>query len=255
MVLLLGNRTMLAQTNERVSRTNTKSLGRLFMQLERTLAELRDKYAKIIPADASAIMEGHIESLRKNGAVDQILKPGAKAPAFTLKNQHGEDISSVDLIKHGPLVVSFTRGSWCPFCSAEVRALNEVYDQFRQAGIELVVLSPQSLDRARKQATAGKLKFNLLVDKGNEIGKAFGLVYTFPEDLKKVYGNVFKLDIQAINEASGWQLPIPARFVIDGSGVIRDVKADADYRYRPEPSEVFDIAKKIITEQTDMSVR
>jgi len=215
------------------------------MQLEQTLAELRDKFAKIIPDGANVITEGHIESLRKNGAVDQILKPGAKAPAFTLKNQHGEDISSVGLIKHGPLVVSFTRGSWCPFCSAEVRALNEVYDQFRQAGIELVVLSPQSLDRARKQAMIEKLKFNLLVDKDNEIGKAFGLVYTFPEDLKNVYRNVFKVDIQAVNEASYWQLPIPARFVIDGSGVIRDAKADPDYRYRPDPSDVFDIAKRL----------
>jgi hypothetical protein len=52
------------------------------MQLERTLTELRSKFAKIIPDGASAIMEGYIESLRKNGAaVDQILKPGAKAPA------------------------------------------------------------------------------------------------------------------------------------------------------------------------------
>ena len=215
------------------------------MQLEQTLAALRDKFAKIIPDGASAIMESHIESLRKNGAVDQILKPGTKAPAFMLKNQRGEDISSVDLIEHGPLVVSFTRGSWCPFCAAEVRALNEVYEQFRQAGIELVVLSPQSPDSTQKQATAEKLKFNLLVDKDNAIGKAFGLVYTFPEDLKNVYHNIFKLDIQALNEASGWQLPIPARFVIDGSGVIRDAKADPDYRYRPEPSEVLDIAKKL----------
>jgi peroxiredoxin len=215
------------------------------MQLEQTLAALRDKFTKIIPDGASAIMESHIESLRKNGAVDQILKPGTKAPAFMLKNQRDEDISSVDLIKPGPLVVSFTRGSWCPFCAAEVRALNEVYEQFRQAGIELVVLSPQSPDSTQKQAKAETLKFNLLVDKDNEIGKAFGLVYTFPEDLKNVYRNVFKLDIQALNDASGWQLPIPARFVIDGSGVIRDAKADPDYRYRPEPSEVFDIAKKL----------
>ena len=223
------------------------------MSLEQTLAGLRDKFAKILPNGATAIMEGHIESLRKSGAVDQILKPGTKAPAFTLKNQHGDDISSVELIKHGPLVVSFTRGSWCPFCSAEAHALNEVYDEFRQAGVELVVLSPQSPDRARKQATAGKLKFNLLVDKDNAIGKAFGLVYTFPENLKNVYRDVLKLNIQAINEANCWQLPIPARFVIDGSGVIRDVKADPDYRYRPEPSEVFDIAKRV-TEHADTSV-
>ena len=205
------------------------------MSLAQTLAEFRDKYAKILPESATAVMEGHIESLRESGAVDQILKPGSEAPPFTLKNQHDEDISSIDLIKRGPLVLSFTRGSWCPFCSAEVRALNEAYDQLRQAGIELVVLSPQSLDRTRKQAIAGKLKFSLLADTDNKIAKAFGLVYTFPENLKSVYSNVLKLDIQAINEAGVWQLPIPARFVIDGNGVIRDVRADPDYRYRPEP--------------------
>lgn len=216
------------------------------MSLEQTLADLRDKFAKILPVSATTIMEGHIESLRKNGAVDQILKPGAKAPTFTLKNQHDENISSADLIERGPLVVSFTRGSWCPFCSAEVRALNEVYDQFRYAGIELVVLSPQSLDRTRKQAMAGKLKFSLLADTENEIAKAFGLVYTFPEDLKNVYRNVVKVDVQAVNEANSWQLPIPARFVIDGNGFIRDVKADPDYRYRPEPSEVLEIAREVL---------
>lgn len=224
------------------------------MQLEQTLAELRDKYAKVIPDSASAIMEGHIESLRTNGAIDQILKPGAKAPAFALNNQHGENISSSDLIKRGPLVVSFTRGSWCPFCAAEVRALNDVYDQFLQAGIDLVVLSPQSNDRARRQALSEKLEFNLLTDTDNEVGKAFGLVYTFPEDLKEVYRSIFKLDLQAINKAGNWQLPIPARFVIDGGGVIRDVAADPDYRYRPEPSEVFDIAKSGCAEHTESSL-
>lgn len=218
------------------------------MQLEQTLAELRDKYEAIIPDSASAIMEGHIDSLRKSGAMERILRPGVKAPAFTLKNQHAEDVSSDDLLERGPLVVSFTRGSWCPFCAAEVRALNEVYDQFRQAGLEAVVLSPQSLDRARRQAKSDGLKFNLLTDTDNAVGKAFGLVYTFPEDLKEVYRSVFKLDIQAINKASEWQLPVPARFILDGDGVIRDVRADPDYRYRPEPSDVFGIAESVINE-------
>jgi peroxiredoxin len=215
------------------------------MQLEQTLAELRDKFAKMIPAEPAAVMERHVEFLRSSGAVDQILKPGATAPPFTLKNQHGEDVSSAALLKRGPLVVSFTRGSWCPYCSAEVRALNEAYDQFQQAGIELVVLSPQSLHRSQKQAMAEKLKFNLLVDTDNQVGKAFGVVYTFPEDLKNVYLKALKTDIQAINEADVWQLPIPARFIIDGSGVIRDAKADPDYRFRPEPEEVLDIAKRL----------
>ncbi len=200
------------------------------MSLAQTLAELRDKFAKLLPDSATSTMEGHIQSLRTSGAVDRILKPGAKAPVSKLKNQHDQETSSVDLIERGPLVVNFTRGSWCPFCSAEVRALNDAYEQFRQAGIELVVLSPQSPDRTRKQAAAGKFKFNLLVDKDNEIAKAFGLVYTFPEALKSVYLDVVKVDIPVVNETSSWQLPIPARFIIDTSGVIRDAKADPDYR-------------------------
>jgi peroxiredoxin len=59
--------------------------------------------------------------------------------------------------------------------------------QTSRAGVELVVLSPQSADRAQKQATADKVKFNLLVDANKEVGKAFGVVYTFPEDLKNGY--------------------------------------------------------------------
>ena len=79
------------------------------MRLEQTLAELREKFSKMIPAEPAAVMAHHVEFLRSSGTVDQILKPGAKAPAFTLKNQHGEDVSSTDLLKRGPLVVSFTR--------------------------------------------------------------------------------------------------------------------------------------------------
>jgi peroxiredoxin len=191
------------------------------------------------------LINGHIDSLRKSGAVDQTLKSGAKAPTFTLKNQNGEDVSSSDLLSRGPLVVSFTRGGWCPFCAAEVRALNDLYDQYKQAGIELVVLSPQSADRAAKQAADDKLKFNLLVDANNEVGKSFGVVYTFPEDLKNVYLNVFKIDIPAINDTSVWQLPIPARFIIDKGGIICDVKADPDYRYRPEPAEALAVASSL----------
>jgi hypothetical protein len=32
------------------------------------------------------------------------------------------------------------------------------------------------------------------------------------------------------------------------------VKADPDYRYRPEPSEVFDIVEKVLVEHAGVSV-
>jgi peroxiredoxin len=215
------------------------------MSLEQTLSQMREKFGKMLPPEPAAVINEHIASLRKSGAVDQTLKAGAQAPIFTLKNQKGEDVSSVDLLSRGPLVVSFTRGGWCPFCAAEVRALNDLYGQYLRDGIELVVLSPQTQGRAAKQATDDNVKFNLLVDANNEVGKSFGVVYTFPEDLKNVYLGAFKIDIPAINDTSVWQLPIPARFIIDKGGIIRDVKVDPDYRYRPEPAEALAIAKSL----------
>ena len=217
------------------------------MTLEQTLSQLREKFGKMLPADPAAVLEGHIAFLRDSGAMDQILKSGVRAPAFTLKNQNGDEISSADLLNRGPLIVSFTRGGWCPYCAAEVRALNDLYEQYQQAGIELVVISPQSAERAKKQAADDNLKFNLLVDRNNEVGKAFGVVYTFPEYLRNLYLNVFNNDIQAANDANEWQLPIPARFIIDTGGTIRDVKADPDYRFRPDPAEALNIAKSLRT--------
>ena len=121
------------------------------MTLEQTLSQMREKFGKMLPAEPAAVLDRHIDFLRESGALDQILKSCAKAPGFTLKNQNDEDVSSVNLLDRGPLVVSFTRGGWCPSCAAEARALNDLYVQFQQAGIELVVLSPQSADRARQQ--------------------------------------------------------------------------------------------------------
>lgn len=190
-------------------------------------------------------MESHINMLRETGAVDNVLKKGAIAPTFNLKNQRGEIISSAELLKNGPLVVSFYRGSWCPYCVEEVKVLNNVYPQIREIGADLVVISPQGFSRTEKQANDIHLSYNLLVDEDNKVGKAFGLVYEFPPLLKNLYQERFNNNIQEINEGSAWELPIPTRLVIGTDGKILDVKADPDYRFRPEPIETVNFLKDL----------
>jgi peroxiredoxin len=204
-------------------------------QLETRLKKLRDFWgSKLTPAE-NETMERHIEFLRESGALDKVLKKGDLAPEFNLKNQNGQIISSSELLKNGPLVTSFYRGSWCPYCVEEVKALDLFYPQIQENGADLVVLSPQSFTRTEKQAEELHLKYNLLVDDDNKTGKAFGLVYEFPQYLKDLYTERFNNNIQEINEGSAWELPIPARFVIGQDGNILDVLVDPDYRFRPEP--------------------
>jgi peroxiredoxin len=208
------------------------------------LAALRIKLAKMLPPQASAVTNAHFEHLRAQ-AMDRVIKAGDHAPAFELPDGTGKMVSSSALLSKGPLVVSFTRGSWCPYCTEEVKALNLAYEQFRALGAELVVISPQTQERAAKQTEAMGLKFSLLSDEKNATAKAFGLAYQLPDDLKDVYQHVFKIDLSRINADTEWTLPIPARIVIDRQGVIRDIKADPDYRYRPEPSDTVEVLRSL----------
>lgn len=208
------------------------------------LAAMRIKFAKRLPAEVSALTNAHFEQLRAH-AMDGIKKVGDHSPAFALQDGTGKTVSSSALLAGGALIVSFTRGSWCPYCTEEVKALNAAYEQFRALGADLVVISPQTQARAAQQMETMGLKFSVLSDEKSSIAKAFGLAYRLPEDLKDLYLRIFKIDLAHINADTDWTLPIPARVVIDRRGVIRDINADPDYRYRPEPSDTIQVLRAL----------
>jgi hypothetical protein len=82
------------------------------MSLEEKLASVRAQIAKRIPPEKRAIMHRATEDLRASGIMDRILPVGAPAPAFELTNHDGGRLASADLLKRGPLLLSFFRGSW-----------------------------------------------------------------------------------------------------------------------------------------------
>ena len=208
------------------------------------LEALRQRYAGIKPEIAEKIGR-HIADLRQPEHADRVLKVGDRAPAFTLKDQHDKVVSSTDLLARGPLVVSFFRGSWCPYCVEEMNALAESYDAVRAAGADVVVITPQSSANARGYYADHHVPFPVLVDPDAEIAEKFGLAYTFSDDLKDLYLDVFSNDLEVVNAAHSWRLPIPGRFVISTAGVIIDAQADPDYRFRPEPEEVLAVLDRV----------
>ena len=173
------------------------------MSLQIQLNALNDKLQKILKPGVDDVLEKHIELLQHDGTLDKVLKTGQEAPAFSLTNQHGERVSSTDLLKKGPLVVAFTRGGWCPFCAMEAKAIDAIYDQYEQAGVSLVLLTPEAASGIEKWTSETPLKFSVLRDEGNKIGEAFGVVYTFPENLKELYLSKFDKNVPQINDAEG----------------------------------------------------
>ena len=88
------------------------------------------------------------------------------------------------------------------------------------------------------------LPFELLRDHGNRVAEAYGLAFTLPDDLREIYTK-FGIDLAKGNGDGTWRLPMPARFVIDGQGVVRSVDADPDYTRRPEPAATVEILRQL----------
>ncbi len=84
-----------------------------------------------------------------------------------------------------------------------------------------------------------KLAFPVLSDPGNAYARALGLAFELPADLRELYGG-FGIDLPAHNGDGSWTLPMPARIVVDGSGVIQAIASDPDYTIRPEPEETLE---------------
>ena len=97
-------------------------------------------------------------------------------------------------------------------------------------------------------AAKQKLTFPILWDKDSRVAEEFGLAFTLPDDLKEVYRG-FGIDLAASNGDPSWRLPVPARFVVDGKGIVRSVDADPDYTYRPEPEVTITFLRKMVTKQ------
>lgn len=101
----------------------------------------------------------------------------------------------------------------------------------------MIAVSPQRAELLRQMIAKHKLGFDVLTDSGNEVAAKFGLRFTVNDEVKRVYRDVFKLDLEKFNADGSWTLPMPARYIIDRNGIVRYAEADPDYTKRPEPGD------------------
>jgi len=195
------------------------------------------------PAEIHPIMERATAELVASGQAGRALKAGDRAPEFTLLDQNNHTVSSAELLKKGPLVVTFYRGVWCPYCNLELQAMNQALPQLRSLGASLVAISPQTPVNSRKSVRNNELDFPVLSDVGNEIAAAFGLRFALPDYLVDLYKKL-KNDLPGFNGDSSWTLPMPARYVIDTDGTVLYSEVNPDYTRRPEPDELFPVLQK-----------
>ncbi len=182
--------------------------------------------------------------LKASGQEARALKLGDKAPHFTLNDADGKSISSAELLTSGPLIVTFYRGAWCPYCNMELKALEASLPSFHANGALLVAISPQTAANSRKSIRNNGLTFPILSDPGNETANKFGLRFALPDYLVALY-KAMKNDLPGFNGDSSWSLPMPARYVVGSDGIIEYAEVNADYTQRPDPEDLLPALKRL----------
>ncbi len=205
------------------------------MSLQDRLDEHRAQAEAKRPPHILEAMHRATADLAASGQAERALKAGDRAPAFTLQGPDGKPVSSADLLAQGPLVITFYRGVWCPYCNMELQALQEILPEIRAAGGSLVAISPENAANSRKSVRQNELSFPILSDKGNEVAAAFGLRFRLPDDVIAIYKG-FGNDLTMVNGEPSWTLPMPGRFVVGPDGVIAAAEVNPDYTRRPEPA-------------------
>lgn len=212
--------------------------------LSQQLADQQAQSRAKIPADQQTVMTKATEQLKQSGLVERSLGLGDRIPKFTLPNALNQPVRIQDVLAQGPVVISFYRGEWCPYCNLELRALQAIVPEIQEGGASLVTISPQTPDHSLSTREKNELTFEVLSDVGNGVARAFGLVFTLPEDLRPVYEG-FGIDLPDHNGDRTFELPVPATYVVAPNGEIVYAFVDADYTHRAEPSDILEALKSL----------
>jgi peroxiredoxin len=215
--------------------------------LQDSLDRITQNTRALVQPERLAISERATAELLASGIEDRMLKVGAPAPDFTLPDAlTGKPVRSSDLLALGPLVVNFFRGRWCPYCVTELETWRDLHAELRSRGAFFVAISPQTRRQNDFTLQQHSLPFPILSDAGAEIAARFGIAYTVAPEHRRYYQGIL-VNIPFVNSGgtyqnaseASWRLPLPAVFVIDRAGLIVFAEAHADFRVRPEPTDVL----------------
>lgn len=173
------------------------------------------------------------------------IKIGQKAPDFELPNAEGKSIVLKSLLEKGPVVITFYRGNWCPYCNLQLRALQARLDDIYTLGATLVAISPQVPDGSLTEDEISKMDFIVLSDQDAKVALQYGVAWQVPEFLAEHMRVDRKLDLEKVNNGNGNILPIPATFILGQDGVVTWNYVNVDYRTRSEPEEIIEALKNL----------
>ena len=217
------------------------------MHLQDQIDSLRQEILRKLPKPMVQTIQQAIDELIASGIDQGAARKGDIAPEFQLPNAVGKAVGLSEMLNHGPVVLSFYRGEWCPYCNLELHALQQVLPEIKALGATLIAISPQSPDRSLTTVEKHQLAFEVLSDNGNRVARSYGLAYRLPDSIKPVLEEL-DIDLTAYNRDNPFELPMPATYVVDRTRRVRAAFVHADYTKRTEPEDILHALHEMLSD-------
>ena len=192
--------------------------------LEKKLSERRESAKNRISPEILSKMLEATQSLKNSELEKEAFNIRDKIEDMILLNNLGDKVSIMDVLGKQPAIISFYRGTWCPYCNLELSTYNELLKDKNK--IKMIAISPE---RPESSINVENLNFEVLSDIDNKFAKKLNLTFDITETIESIYDG-FGINLEKSQGKKSRILPIPATYIVDSSGVIVYAYIDAVYK-------------------------
>jgi peroxiredoxin len=223
--------------------TDMKEAFQQARDLDGSMSERLDVFAnaarKMHPEDAATV-DRLVARLHEHHAGENAPKPSEIMPPFTLPDENGHLVSLKDLLAHGPTVVTFHRGHWCPYCRISINTLAKAQSRIEALGARMVAIVPDRQPFAVEMKADSHVGFPILTDMDNGYAMSLNLAIWVGGEMEEFMTRIGR-KLPAYQGNDSWLLPIPATFVVGRDGRVRSRFVDPDYRKRMAIEDLIEV--------------
>ena len=208
------------------------------------LKAVADEVRSLSPEFAD-IVDRMVARLVANNVGQSAPQPGEPMPEFILPDEGGRLVRLTDLLDKGPVVLSFHRGHWCPYCRLNADGLAKIAPEVESLGAQIVAISPEKSRYGAELKSYAKAPFPVVADIDNGYALELNLLFWVGDEKRKAM-QAGGFDIVPYQGNETWMLPIPATFIIGQDGVVKARYIDPDYRKRMDLDELLAALKSAL---------
>ncbi len=213
--------------------TIMKTLMTLFL-----LLSTFNSFSASTPEERKRLFADAGKRLKESNIEDKVPKKRETFPDLSI---NGKKVS--EYLKTGPLVITFYRGGWCPYCVKQLKDINSSIKDLER-GASLVAISPETEKQVQMTKRKNKLEFQLVSDTNNSLARKLNLTFKVEPKVVEEY-KALGIDLKASQGNDNYELPMPASFVIGRDRKIGYVFADSDYTKRASTLELIQSVKSL----------